>query len=246
MALVDDWLAFTDKLLVGSTQLLGRAVVPQSAEAAADPKIVALLLLSRTMSHVKGIRVLIRGGRILEARVLVRNCFENSFWVGRLVKDGQKFLSEVLEDEKKRRNMRGQTLFDNQVNLEGESGLNFRKWMRDNKDWTNSKTLDVKSMARNTSFRKAYVFYSELSTDAHPSTDTLSRYLVEPDQDGTPGIDFEPAVKMDEVIDTLDLNALAVIGVLVGVNQIVGAGVDFEALATEYQALQQQTKKALM
>lgn len=244
MALADDWLALTDKLLVGCTQVLARTKITHPDVSVSDPKIFALLLLARTMSHVKGIRALIRGGRILEARVLVRNCFENSFWVGRLVKDGQKFLSEVLEDEKKRRNMRGQTLFDNQVNLEGESGLNFRKWMRDNKDWANSKTLDVKSMARDTSFRKAYVFYSELSTDAHPSTDTLSRYLVAPDQDGVPGIDFEPAVKMDEVTDTLDLNALAVIGVLVGVNQIVGAGVDFEPLATEYQALQQKAKNA--
>jgi hypothetical protein len=78
--------------------------------------------------------------------------------------------------------------------------------------------------------------------DAHPSTDTLSRYLLPEDEQGVPGIDMEPPLKWEEAIDTLDLNAMAVIGLLIAINEIVEAGVNLMPLADEYQALQAASK----
>jgi hypothetical protein len=84
------------------------------------------------------------------------------------------------------------------------------------------------------------VFYSELSVDAHPSTDALSRYLLAPDEHGRPGIDLEPPLNVDEVIDTLDLNSCAVLSVLFGVNDVMEATASQQLtdLANEYQRLQ--------
>ena len=101
MTLVEDWLQFTDKLLEAGVSVMSSGFVDLTAKSRADPKVLSLLLLTRTLSHVKGIRMLVRAGRTVEARILVRNCFENSFYVARLAKDGSKFVAEILEDEKK-------------------------------------------------------------------------------------------------------------------------------------------------
>jgi Family of unknown function (DUF5677) len=109
MTMVEDWLAFTDKLLGAGVTVMSDRVVDLTEESRADPKVISPLLLTRTLSHVKAVRMLARAGRTLEARILVRNCFENSFYAARLAKDGNKFVAEILQDEKKRRAARGQS-----------------------------------------------------------------------------------------------------------------------------------------
>jgi hypothetical protein len=112
--------------------------------------------------------------------------------------------------------------------------------MKDHKSWAKGETLNPKGISRKTSIEKTYVFYSELSVDAHPSTDTLSRYLLPTDENGRPGIDIEPPLKPGELIDTLHLNACAVLGVLFGVNEVMEAQASplLTDLANEYQRLE--------
>jgi hypothetical protein len=240
MALLEDWLSFTDKLLDAGVKVMSTGVVDLTGESRADPKVICLLLLTRTMSNVKGVRALAKVGRTLEARILVRNCFENSFYVARLAKDGNKFVAEMLEDDKKRRVARGQLLFEHQLEFEAETESSFRQWMKDHKAWLKGDTLSPKGISRKTSIEKTYVFYSELSVDAHPSTDALSRYLLPADEHGRPGIDLEPPLKPEELGDTLNLNACAMLSVLFGVNEIMEAqGSELLTdLANEYQALE--------
>jgi hypothetical protein len=240
MSTIDNWMAFTDKLLEAGVAVMTTGVVDLTEESRADPKVLSLLLLARTLSHVKAVRLLAKAGRTLEARILVRNCFENSFWVGKLAKDGNKFVAEMLEDDQKRRRARGQLLFEQQLEFEAETEAKLRQWMKDNQSWARGETLSPKGVAKRTAIEKTYVFYSELSVDAHPSTDTLSRYLLAPDEHGRPGIDLEPPLNVDEVIDTLDLNSCAVLSVLFGVNDVMEATASQQLtdLANEYQRLQ--------
>lgn len=246
MALVEDWLSFTEKLLEAGVSVMSSGVCDLTDESRADPKILCLLLLTRTMSHVKAVRALVKVGRTLEARILVRNCFENSFYVARLAKDGKKFISEMLEDEKKRRVARGQLLFEHQLEFEADAEAKLRQWMKDHKDWVKSDTLSPKGISKKTVIEKTYVFYSELSVDAHPSTDTLSRYLLPADEHGRPGIDLEPPLKPAELIDTLNLSACAMLSVLFGVNEIMEAQGSqlLTDLANEYQALERRVGEA--
>jgi hypothetical protein len=184
------------------------------------------------MSHIRGVHIMIRAGRVLEARILVRNCFENAFYAARITKEGDKFLLEFLDDDKKRRNSQGRLLYETGVPV----GDEFRQWMRDNKDFANSKTIDVKSTAKAGPIKQAYMFYSWLSQDAHPTTNALSRYLETPDN-SPPIIDFDPPASNEEAIDTLGLCAVGAMGVIVSVNDTLGTKLDWEPLADEYQAL---------
>jgi hypothetical protein len=245
MTLLEDWLSLTDRLLEAGVSVMSTGVVDLTEESRTDPELLCLLLLTRTMSHVKAVRALAKVGRTLEARILVRNCFENSFYVARLAKDGNKFVMEMLEDEKKRRVARGQLLFEHQLVMEDETESKFRQWMKDHKDWKKGETLSPKGIVSKTSVEKSYVFYSELSVDAHPSTDTLSRYLLPADEQGRPGIDLEPPLKPEELIDTLNLNACAVLGILFGVNDVMEAEASqmLTDLANEYQALEKRGRK---
>lgn len=58
-----------------------------------------LLLLIRTLSNFQGGLLMAERGMVVEARTLFRCCFENAFWLGALLKDGDKFISDIMGDE---------------------------------------------------------------------------------------------------------------------------------------------------
>jgi hypothetical protein len=60
-----------------------------------DPKVIAVLLLIRTLSNFRGTLILLRADRIVEARTIARCCFENRFTIAALSKDGQRLISEM-------------------------------------------------------------------------------------------------------------------------------------------------------
>ena len=77
---------------------------------AADPKIVAVLLLIRTLSNFHSTLMLLRADRIVEARTIARCCFENAFAVAALREDGRRFVFEMEEDYKASRKARAEFL----------------------------------------------------------------------------------------------------------------------------------------
>ena len=86
------------------------------------------------------------------------------------------------------------------------------------------------------------MFYQHLSWDAHPSIETLNRYYEPPDADGVPGIDADPRVRDAEVVEMLNLMCLAVIGVFLGVAEILGQDTTpIGEMGAEYQSLTKLT-----
>lgn len=245
MEVVTRWQALVDKLISASVEVLNKAVIPPENLVWSDPKVISLLLLARTLSHSKGVRALLKAGRVLEARILTRNCLENGFWLGGLVDEGASFVAQMVEDEQKRRASRGQLLFENRVQFDEAVEQRLRTWMRERKHWHDSKTLNPKGVADGTSLDGAYIFYSELSVDAHPGLEALTRYLA---RDDDAELDFEPRINLEEVIDTLYLHSYSVLTVLVQVNQMVGhgAGELMIKLTEEFQALEQEIPKAIL
>jgi hypothetical protein len=200
-------------------------------------------LLARTLSNLKGALIMLREDLIVEARVLARCCYENHYWVLGLLKDGEKFRSEMVQHEMKHKRMRMQTLFETRVGLNDDMEEKIRKWMRDNKQWSDAKTLDPKNVAMRRA-DQSYVFYQHLSWDAHPSVETLNRYYDPPNGDGIPGVDVGPATKPEQVVETLNLLCLPVIGVFLGVSELLGhteTPVEIGAVAAEYQRLTEET-----
>ena len=78
------WFEFTDKLIQMAYAIFGEAEAPITEKGASDPKVVAMTLLARTLSHFKSVVALTREGMVVEARILTRCCFENLLWIGGL------------------------------------------------------------------------------------------------------------------------------------------------------------------
>jgi hypothetical protein len=202
---------------------------------------VGLMLLARTLSNLKAAIALTEGGFIVEAKVIARCCFENSYWVGAFVKEGDKFRTSMVQHEMRHKRMRAQTIFSTTGGFKGEIGDNLRQWMRDHKQYEDSPTLDPKAVCERAG-NKSYMFYQHLSWDAHPSIETLNRYYEPPDADGAPGIDVHPVVRSAEVIEMLNLLCLAVIGVFFGVGDLLGQeNTPTGTMAAEYTTLTEHT-----
>lgn len=233
-----EWLAHTKGLLAAAEDIFATAEL--GGPRASDIGVLGITLLARTYSNVKGILLLVEARRVLEARILARCCFENAFFVAGLVKDGEKFRSAMLHDEIKNRTKRGQFILEQQLKLEAETEKKMRKWLKANRHLANFDTLNLKKVAQAGDLAQAYIFYAQLSSDAgHPSVDALSRYVTDADE-----IDVEPRIAEEELVDTLRLTSAATIGVLVGVNQLLGGtngGVKLDKIADDYNTLLART-----
>ena len=187
------------------------------------------------------------GGLIVEAKVIARCCFENSYWVGALVNEGDKFLGSMVHHEMKHKRMGAKTIFSTTGGqgeiggkLQGAMG-ELRQWMRDYKQYEDSPTLDPKEVCKRAQ-SATYMFYQYLSWEAHPSAETLNRYYDPQDASGALRINVEPAVWDAEVIVMLGLMCSAVLIVFRGIVYLLGR--DTTAVTTmeaEFQVLTERS-----
>jgi hypothetical protein len=235
------WLDFAKRLRRVGVDIFGGTSVKITEQGSADIRIVGLMLLARTLSNLKAALALTENGLIVEAKVIARCCFENSYWVGALVKEGDKFRTSMVQHEMKHKRMRAQTIFSTTGGLKGGAGDRLRQWMRDHREYEDSPTLDPKQVCERAQ-NESYMFYQHLSWDAHPSIETLNRYYDPPDANGGPGIDVDPVVRDEEVIEMLNLLCLSVIAAFLGVVELLGQdSTPTGKMAAEFQALTDET-----
>ncbi|SIN83199.1 hypothetical protein SAMN05443247_00048 [Bradyrhizobium erythrophlei] len=240
--LIADWKSLCADVATCAVAIFETAEVKITPQGFADPQFLALTLLARTLSNLKGAAILLDARRIIEARTITRCCFENLYWMVGLVEHGPEFVKRMRDDELSHRKATGQALFELDLALDDDVEDRLREFMRDlNKRGLVGKTLSPKAVsAFRKDFGKTYVFYSQLSSDsAHPSVTALNRYTVANHLAG-PGFDVEPLVRPDEIIETYEYLAMSCIGVCVGVNQIIGGtkgGERLNSLADRKDAL---------
>jgi len=244
---IQRWSALAEKLGKAGYAIFDTAKLQITEKGFADEKIIAVTLLARTMSNLKGTMILISEKRIVEARTIARCCFENQYWSTALIEEGEQFTRKMVDDEMKHRTARGQLIFQNGLDLDPDVSARLRGWLKTtNQRYADAKTLNPKQVASVHAIGKSYIFYSQISSDAaHPSVASLNRYIVPHTPNEIGGIDVEPIVSENEIVDTLNLLCLAVMGVCVGVNQILGGtpgGEVLDGLATEYVDLMTATK----
>jgi Family of unknown function (DUF5677) len=213
----------------------------------ADPRIVAVLLLVRTLSNFRGTVILLRADRIVEARTIARCCYENLFHIAALRDDGQQFVREMGEDHAASRKARGEFLIQQTGEIsEAEWQQKLRAFLTNlGKGQTKRKSLDPKRVAARGPLQKGYVFYSQLSSDAaHPTLDALQRYLGRAQENGEPiwTFDIDPLINPKERRETLLMACEALLGICIGVMEILNLQPiiydELAALAAEYQALE--------
>jgi hypothetical protein len=74
--------------------MFANAEVARTERGFADEKILALTLLARTVSNVKGALLLLDAKRIVQARTITRCAFENLYWIVGLAEEGEAFVRE--------------------------------------------------------------------------------------------------------------------------------------------------------
>ena len=235
--LLEDWKAHCTSIIQSAEKIL-RADVTITDKGFGDPKFLALAMLIRTVSNLKGGMILLDARRIVEARTLARSCLENLYWTVGLYEEGDKFVRQMRDDELKYRKAAGQAIFASGATLDDDADERLRKFMRDvakmdiGKDTLKPKTVS----AIRKDFERTYLLYAQLSLDsAHPSVTALNRYVVS-DPNGV-GFDVEPLVRAKEIADTFEYLSMACIGVCVAVNEMIVAGQDLTEVADKHSTL---------
>jgi hypothetical protein len=246
--IVAAWTELAERLGTAGMEILRTAEVTITPKGALDEKVLALTLLTRSVSHLKVLLVLLQARRIVEARTITRCCLENFYWNVALSEQGETFVRQMLHDEMNHRKARGQFIFQSELELDATIERRLREWLKNaNKQFPRAKSLNPKDVASvRTDFSKTYTIYSQLSSDAaHPSVHALNRYVVPHTEDVIGEIDVEPVVEDAEIAETLEYFCMAFMGVCVGVNQMLDGtpgGNPLSGLGDEYLALSNRTK----
>jgi hypothetical protein len=165
-SVVGAWTVLTEKLGTAGLEIFRTAEVSITAKGFSDEKVLALTLLARCLSNLKGVLLLLQAGRIVEARTITRCCLENLYWTVALSDQGEEFVSQMLHDEMNHRKARGQFIFQSQFELDAAIEGRLREWMKGaNKRFADAKSLSPKNVASvRADFAKTYAFYSHLSS----------------------------------------------------------------------------------
>src|SRR5215204_3461841 len=191
---------------------------------------------------------MVKEGLIVEARTLVRCCIENLIWIDGLATKGKEFITEVVHDEYKSKMARGKQLLEwvAAQKTQLELGEKLELFLDETKkQFPKAKKINLKASLQAGPLKDLYGFYGVLSADAaHPSASSLSRHIEKPE---TNVINIgNPEPEEEEVLETLEYGCMAMIGVCVGTNQIIGSlpsGQKLEGLFQEYTKLQQANKQ---
>jgi hypothetical protein len=242
------WIALAHAMGQLGYDIIGGAPDITTPKGLSEPKVLAIMLLSRTLSNLKGVITLLASGLVVEARILARCCFENAFWIAGLLAQGDEFVKQMREDDVRSRRARSELLLTtHKERIPEEIEIRLRKQLRSiRQNWPQPKSLNPKDVAWSGILRAGYHIYSQLSADAaHPSIIALLRHYDHRDkneENGRPiiNIDVEPAPNEEEVTTTWEWACNAVLAACAGVNQILGgtpAGEQLGDITDQYQAL---------
>lgn len=177
----EEWLTATSELYELGKRLYQEADLIDSELGAADPKVIAITLLCRTMSHAEGVVAMVERGLVVEARILLRCCYENLIWIDGLAKDGSKFVQKIAGDELASRKRRGKNIRDwaEKQTVKPSFGQKLHSYVL-NLESSHPKVrhINFKEISAEGALKDSYIIYLQLSSDAaHPSASSLSRYI---------------------------------------------------------------------
>jgi hypothetical protein len=212
-----DWLQLAADMTAAAEALAGTA----SADRSSRPQIVGLALLARSIGHMRAVPLLIKAERIVEARTITRNLFENMFLAVALSEDGAGTFKKLEADHDASRSKRGKLIAENTSSFSPAQITQVRARLE---QLSKGKMLTPKNLAENTSVSQAYLVYAQLSGDsAHPSLDALERHVVKDDSGRLVELALEPVGDPDEPQDTVGWACVALLGTLVATRDLTSA-----------------------
>jgi len=238
-----NWLGHAERLGDVALEIISQCNNLDTTKGARDPKVIALAVLSRSLGHFKAIFRLLEIGLVIEARTLTRCIFENLFVQGGLAEGGDEFVQKMVDDAVKSRRSRATWMLDWLDEQGGQSP--YEDQLRTTVDrlralYPKPRAINFAEATNNSSIKHAYLWYKQLSSDAaHPSLEALTRHITK-EADGGLFVSVEPAVGEKATLDTMEWACQALMGVIVGANQIAGpvkAGEKLPALFEEFLRL---------
>jgi hypothetical protein len=231
------WTALADKLLHLGYEVAGAAApeIQRNDDNRADIRLMAVSLIARSLSNMRGVLAMASDKRIVEARVLARCIVENQFWTAGFAENPEKFRQALINQDLNKKGSSGQMLFQT-GELPDEIQQKLRQWMHDNKGWNKARSIDPKQVAKDAQASNAYVFYNLLCADAHPTVHALNRYVISKDGIEVTGIDLDPVPTEQELSETVGLGCFGLVCVLVSGRKILRsqAAESVDLLAREY------------
>lgn len=264
-AVTDSWIELGEKIDTLAKKLFSEADLTKSNLGTADPKLIAVALLCRTIGHFQCAIGLAQQGFIVEARVLTRCCYENLIWMDGLAAKGTAFVKEITGHDIASRQKRGKDILEWAAKQPSKPAYaealeaHLTKLAADYdkiKDKENPKDkpkmINFKTTAAAGVLKDSYIIYGQLSSDAaHPSAESLSRHTVRnkvSDDETEITILGDPKVRADELNQTLEFACGAYVGVCVGMNQILGglpSGPALAALFDQFDVLRKHGAKQI-
>ena len=220
MATLEEWYEYSERLRCTAVRMF-ETLQPPLGE---NRHVVALALLARTLSSFESAMLLVRNGRVVDARTLVRSCYENLFYVAGVAAQGDSFIRKMFADHLAAQKDRGEQLLGSRAIERGseveEKLRTYLKSLRGHK----GRSLDPKGIAANSTVSHGYAIYMQLSADAaHPSIISLSRHVLRNAQtDDVDEFNVAPIPDPLEVIDTIDFACGALLGLCFGTGEVLG------------------------
>lgn len=242
MADLAAWKELIERLRAKGAAISQDCAVPLTDAGPREPGVVALTLLNRTLSTVEAATLLLDKEMVVEARTLVRTLYENLFCVADLAKRGAAFVEDLKFDDLHNRKARAGGLleFAKAQTEKADFVEELEAFRADLQAWPEKTyALRFEQAAQRGNVLPGYVVYRELSTDAaHPSATSLSRHITlndDPDIAPFSVVGYPPTSDI-ELHDTAALLCSATVGVLVGVNEVLGDVKTGETLSALFDA----------
>lgn len=233
---VAEWRSLLDRLIDKCKATLGASVALEDDKGTNFPTVWALSLLARTISNIEAARILIDADQPIEARTLIRCCWENFFCTAAIAKTGDAFLEKLDLDHGASQKRQAQGLRDfsanyDKGNVETTKTLSsFAEVME--REYPKASFLNHKRTAEDGTVAEGYIIYNVLSNDAaHPSITSLNRHLVSIGR-GNWTISAKPPANQYEAVQTVQLACSAILGVCVAFYEVYGGGETNETLAS--------------
>jgi Family of unknown function (DUF5677) len=187
-------------------------------------QLFGILFLIRTLSNFQGSILMAERGMVIEARTLARCCYENLFCVATLLKDGDKFLSEMDNGAKVAQKSTARWILQEPKRLDfsGPGAAAKLKAHVEEMDrrWGKLTALEWRNLAERGGVGDAYLYYKLLSGDgAHPSLASLNHYISSGPGDAFKGVKWGPDI--GGAADSLNIVCNAAVMIGLGVAQIV-------------------------
>lgn len=178
-----------------------------------DVKVLTMFSALRSLSNFQSAIMNLERGMVVEARIMARCLYENSFCIGALVDNPDTFIPLLKHDNIAAKRGQAVALKEGSYSLTADVEAAMDERISGDK----GKHLKWKDIAEMSSLSSNYLMYKHLSDDAmHYSASSLKRYIVSDKESNTwCGYRFGPATK-DEVIRAANFCVSPTLAIMIG------------------------------